>query len=139
MPTFERFPLPDAGEGLTEADIVTWHVAVGDRVAINQPLVEIETAKSLVELPCPFDGIVTQLLASEGDTVEVGVPIVEVDVDPDGLAPAPEIEPEATREDFPSNPYTPTIAPDAPTVARASVLFAAASPPVTQPQVEDRG
>ena len=86
MPTFERFPLPDAGEGLTEADIVTWHVAVGDRVAVNQPLVEIETAKSLVELPCPFDGIVTQLLAREGDTVEVGVPIVEVDVDPGGHA-----------------------------------------------------
>lgn len=86
MPKFERFPLPDAGEGLTEADIVTWRVAVGDRVEVNQPLVEIETAKSLVELPCPFDGVVTQLLVAEGETVEVGVPIVEFDIDPDGPA-----------------------------------------------------
>lgn len=91
MPRFERFLLPDAGEGLTEADIVSWRVAVGDRVEINQPLVEIETAKSLVELPCPFEGVVTQLLASEGETVEVGVPIVEIDVDPEGLlGPAPD-------------------------------------------------
>jgi pyruvate dehydrogenase E2 component (dihydrolipoamide acetyltransferase) len=87
MPTFERFPLPDAGEGLTEADIVTWRVAVGDRVEVNQPLVEIETAKSLVELPCPFDGVVTQLLVVEGETVEVGAPIVEIDVDPEGVNP----------------------------------------------------
>ncbi|WP_061963304.1 dihydrolipoamide acetyltransferase family protein [Demequina aurantiaca] len=89
MPTFEQFKMPDAGEGLTEADIVTWRVAVGDTVEINQPLVEIETAKSLVELPCPFDGVVTKLLAAEGDTVEVGEPIVEIDVDPDG-EPSPE-------------------------------------------------
>ncbi len=53
MPTFEQFRLPDAGEGLTEAEIVTWHVAVGDEVTVNQTIVEIETAKSLVELPSP--------------------------------------------------------------------------------------
>lgn len=87
MPTFELFPLPDAGEGLTEADIVTWRVAVGDRVEVNQPLVEIETAKSLVELPCPFDGVVTRLLVVEGETVEVGAPILEVDIDPEGVNP----------------------------------------------------
>jgi 2-oxoisovalerate dehydrogenase E2 component (dihydrolipoyl transacylase) len=84
MPTFEHFKMPDAGEGLTEADIVTWRVAVGDAVEVNQPLVEIETAKSLVELPCPYDGVVTKLLAAEGDTVEVGVVIVEIDTDPNG-------------------------------------------------------
>ncbi|PKQ14768.1 MAG: dihydrolipoyllysine acetyltransferase [Actinobacteria bacterium HGW-Actinobacteria-8] len=89
MPKFQNFPLPDAGEGLTEADIVTWRVAVGDRVEINQPLVEIETAKSLVELPCPVDGIVTELVAREGETVEVGSPICVFDIDPDG-PPAPE-------------------------------------------------
>ncbi len=89
MPQFQQFPLPDAGEGLTEADVVTWRVAVGDKVEVNQPLVEIETAKSLVELPCPVDGIVTKLLVSEGDTVEVGAPICEFDIDPDG-PPAPE-------------------------------------------------
>lgn len=94
MPQFQNFPLPDAGEGLTEADIVTWRVAVGDKVEINQPLVEIETAKSLVELPCPVDGVVTELVVHEGDTVEVGSPICVFDIDPDG-PPAPEgTEPE---------------------------------------------
>ena len=88
MPTFEQFRLPDAGEGLTEADIVSWMIAPGDKVEVNQPIVEIETAKSLVELPCPFDGVVSRLLVQEGDTVEVGTPILEVDVDPDGEAPA---------------------------------------------------
>jgi pyruvate dehydrogenase E2 component (dihydrolipoamide acetyltransferase) len=84
MPTFETFYLPDAGEGLTEADIVTWLVAVGDTVEVNQPLLEIETAKSLVELPCPVDGMVSELVVREGDTVEVGSPIVVFDVDPGG-------------------------------------------------------
>ena len=86
MPTFETFYLPDAGEGLTEADIVTWLVAVGDTVEVNQPLLEIETAKSLVELPCPVDGIVSELIVREGDTVEVGAPIVVFDLDPAGFA-----------------------------------------------------
>ncbi|WP_062305631.1 dihydrolipoamide acetyltransferase family protein [Demequina subtropica] len=84
MPTFETFHMPDAGEGLTEADVVTWRVAVGDTVEVNQPLVEIETAKSLVELPCPVDGVVTELLVAEGDTVDVGAPIARFDVDPGG-------------------------------------------------------
>ena len=102
MPQFQQFPMPDAGEGLTEADVVTWRVAVGDRVEVNQPLVDIETAKSLVELPCPVDGVVTKLLVNEGDTVEVGAPICEFDIDPDGPAapPAPvESEPAAEGAD----------------------------------------
>lgn len=73
-----RFPLPDVGEGLTEAEIVTWKVKVGDQVKVNQTICEIETAKSLVELPCPFEGEVTELLAQEGETVEVGTPIIAV-------------------------------------------------------------
>ncbi len=89
MPTFEKFNLPDAGEGLTEAEIVQWHVAVGDAVTVNQTIVEIETAKSLVELPSPYTGVVTEILAPEGTTVEVGVPIIVVDTDPSGTAPAP--------------------------------------------------
>ena len=84
MPQYEQFRLPDAGEGLTEADIVEWRVGVGDRVAVNQPIVEIETAKSLVELPSPFDGVVTEILVAVGETVDVGTPIITVDVDPDG-------------------------------------------------------
>jgi pyruvate dehydrogenase E2 component (dihydrolipoamide acetyltransferase) len=89
MPVMQQFLLPDAGEGLTEAEIVEWHVAPGDTVTVNQVLVEIETAKSLVELPSPWAGVVTQLLATPGDTVLVGVPIVEIDTDPTGSAPAP--------------------------------------------------
>ena len=61
--------MPDVGEGLTEAEIVTWRVAVGDTVAVNQMLVEIETAKAAVELPSPFAGTVGALLAQPGDTV----------------------------------------------------------------------
>jgi pyruvate dehydrogenase E2 component (dihydrolipoamide acetyltransferase) len=72
------FPLPDVGEGLTEAEIVQWRVAPGDSVALNQVVCEIETAKSLVELPSPFTGIVAELLVNEGDTVLVGAPILSV-------------------------------------------------------------
>ncbi|MEO6791380.1 MAG: dihydrolipoamide acetyltransferase family protein [Ornithinibacter sp.] len=74
-----EFKLPDPGEGLTEADIVTWHVAVGDTVKVNDVVVEVETAKSLVELPVPFAGTVSAIHVSEGDTVEVGSPIITVD------------------------------------------------------------
>ncbi len=74
-----EFLLPDPGEGLTEADIVTWRVAVGDTVKVNDIVVEIETAKSLVELPIPWAGTVAALLAPEGATVEVGSPIIAID------------------------------------------------------------
>ncbi|MFY0671652.1 MAG: 2-oxo acid dehydrogenase subunit E2 [Aquiluna sp.] len=93
-----KFPLPDVGEGLTEAEIVSWRVSPGDKVAVNQTICEIETAKSVVELPCPFEGEVSELLVAEGDTVEVGTPIISVVVQ--GNAPllsepdAPANEPE---------------------------------------------
>ena len=74
-----EFKLPDVGEGLTEADIVSWRVKPGDVITVNQVIVEIETAKSLVELPSPYQGTVTGLLVSEGDTVDVGVPIIAID------------------------------------------------------------
>ena len=80
MSKLAYFDLPDVGEGLTEAEIVSWKVKPGDTVSVNQIIVEIETAKSLVELPCPFAGVVTQLLANEGDTVNVGAHIIEVEV-----------------------------------------------------------
>ena len=76
----KEFKLPDVGEGLTEADIVAWHVKPGDAVEDGQIIVEIETAKAVVELPCPWDGTVARLLAEEGQTVEVGVPIIAVEV-----------------------------------------------------------
>jgi pyruvate dehydrogenase E2 component (dihydrolipoamide acetyltransferase) len=74
----QTFHLPDVGEGLTEAEIVQWRVAAGDSVAVNDVLVEIETAKSLVELPSPFSGTVGDLLVPEGTTVEVGSPIITI-------------------------------------------------------------
>ncbi|MGA8247178.1 MAG: biotin/lipoyl-containing protein, partial [Nocardioides sp.] len=70
--------MPDVGEGLTEAEIVTWKVKEGDTVVINQILVEIETAKSLVELPSPFAGVVQKLMVPEGETVPVGTPIIAI-------------------------------------------------------------
>jgi pyruvate dehydrogenase E2 component (dihydrolipoamide acetyltransferase) len=81
-----EFNLPDPGEGLTEAEIVTWNVKVGDTVKVNDIVVEIETAKSLVELPVPFAGTVTGLLVAEGQMVEVGTPIIAVDTS-GGAAP----------------------------------------------------
>jgi 2-oxoisovalerate dehydrogenase E2 component (dihydrolipoyl transacylase) len=89
VPTFKQFRLPDAGEGLTEAEILKWYVKPGDLVAVNQTIVEIETAKAAVELPCPFAGAITELLVPEGETVDVGTPIVTIDVDPDGAPGVP--------------------------------------------------
>jgi pyruvate dehydrogenase E2 component (dihydrolipoamide acetyltransferase) len=80
MAELKEFKLPDVGEGLTEADIVAWHVKPGDRVEDGQIIVEIETAKAVVELPSPWDGTVARLLAEEGQTVDVGVPIIVVEV-----------------------------------------------------------
>lgn len=82
----QKFLLPDVGEGLTEAEIVQWLVAVGDEVQINQVIVEIETAKSIVELPCPYAGRVVSLLVAEGTEVEVGTAILEVEDGVDGSA-----------------------------------------------------
>jgi len=75
MADIKLFRLPDVGEGLTEAEIVTWHVQPGDTLKTNDIVVEIETAKSLVELPSPFAGVVAELLVPEGTTVDVGTPI----------------------------------------------------------------
>jgi len=73
-----EFRLPDVGEGLTEAEIVTWHVQPGDQVKVNDVLCDIETAKSVVELPSPYAGFVQRLLVPEGETVEVGTPIISI-------------------------------------------------------------
>jgi 2-oxoisovalerate dehydrogenase E2 component (dihydrolipoyl transacylase) len=86
--SLKQFRLPDVGEGLTEAEIVHWHVKVGDAVTQNQTIVDIETAKALVELPSPFAGVVSELLIPEGTTVEVGTPIIIIDVAPSAAAVA---------------------------------------------------
>lgn len=84
----KHFPLPDVGEGLTEAEILQWRVQPGDTVSLNQVIVEIETAKAAVELPCPFAGRVTELLAEPGQTVAVGAPIITIDLEPHGAESA---------------------------------------------------
>jgi 2-oxoisovalerate dehydrogenase E2 component (dihydrolipoyl transacylase) len=114
VPDIQRFRLPDAGEGLTEAEIVTWRVRPGDTVKVNDPIVEIETAKSLVELPSPYAGVVTELLVPEGVTVDVGTPIIAVDTAPDGSGTQAPAAPSATgRAEQP-----PDTAPDAPPPGR---------------------
>ena len=78
--TVKDFLLPDLGEGLTESELIEWHVAVGDTVTLNQPLAEVETAKAIVSLPSPFAGIIAKLYAEPGTTVAVGSPIVAFDL-----------------------------------------------------------
>ena len=109
----KTFNLPDPGEGLTEAEIVTWMVKPGDAVKVNDVVVEIETSKSLVELPIPWEGTVGELLVAEGQEVPVGAPIITIEVagvadDPapaQAPAPAPaEPEPAPAQADSPSTP-----------------------------------
>ncbi|MEZ7754394.1 dihydrolipoamide acetyltransferase family protein [Microbacterium paraoxydans] len=99
------FRLPDLGEGLTEAGLVQWLVSVGDTIAIDQAIAEVETAKSVVELPSPFAGVVTALHGTPGDTIDVGAPVLEV-ADPGSeetasapQAPAAQPEHEAYRQE----------------------------------------
>jgi 2-oxoisovalerate dehydrogenase E2 component (dihydrolipoyl transacylase) len=99
MPDLKQFKMPDVGEGLTEADILRWDVKPGDTVKVNQTLVEVETAKAAVELPSPYAGVVTELHAAEGDTVDVGVPIITIDVGASAPTTAePEVAPAAAAE-----------------------------------------
>ncbi|MFF2406205.1 dihydrolipoamide acetyltransferase family protein [Streptomyces sp. NPDC058092] len=84
MPQVLEFKLPDLGEGLTEAEIVRWLVEVGDVVAIDQPVVEVETAKAMVEVPCPYGGVVTARFGEEGMELPVGSPLLTVAVGSEG-------------------------------------------------------
>ncbi|GGJ67074.1 dihydrolipoamide acetyltransferase family protein [Streptomyces brasiliensis] len=116
-PGIEHFRLPDVGEGLVEAEIVTWQVAVGDTIEINQVILEIETAKSLVELPSPFAGTVTAIHAAEGETVEVGTALIAIATD-DAAAGSPD-HPDTTQSPASTAPE-PASAPG--TEPRPSVL-----------------
>ncbi|MEV8316318.1 dihydrolipoamide acetyltransferase family protein [Streptomyces sp. NPDC059900] len=89
-----EFKLPDLGEGLTEAEITRWLVQVGDVVAVDQPVVEVETAKAMVEVPCPYGGVVTARFGEEGTELPVGAPLLTVAVGaPSGSADAAPEEP----------------------------------------------
>ena len=97
MSDLKQFKMPDVGEGLTEADILRWDVKPGDTVKVNQTLVEVETAKAAVELPSPYAGVVTELHAAEGDTVDVGTPIITIDVAASAPAAAAAAQPAAAE------------------------------------------
>ncbi|MQS13233.1 2-oxo acid dehydrogenase subunit E2 [Streptomyces kaniharaensis] len=87
--SLREFKMPDVGEGLTEAEILSWYVKPGDTVTDGQVVCEVETAKAAVELPIPFNGVVEQLFFPEGATVDVGTVIIAVAVAREGGAPAP--------------------------------------------------
>jgi pyruvate dehydrogenase E2 component (dihydrolipoamide acetyltransferase) len=96
VPSLKQFKLPDLGEGLTEGEILKWLVQPGDVVKLNQPIVEVETAKAAVEVPSPYAGVVTEIHHAEGETVDVGSPIITFDVGADESASAtPVTEPPA--------------------------------------------
>ena len=106
MPTTQTFLLPDLGEGLTEAELLTWLVTVGDTVELNQNIAEVETAKASVELPSPYAGTVVALYADEGATIEVGRPFIDIAVegastDDTPTAPAPSQTQPASKERTP--------------------------------------
>jgi pyruvate dehydrogenase E2 component (dihydrolipoamide acetyltransferase) len=126
MAELKEFKLPDVGEGLTEADIVAWHVKPGDQVEDGQIIVEIETAKAVVELPCPWDGTVARLLAEEGQTVEVGVPIIAVEVagqgTPDSAERASVPAPAPAESTAPGESTAPADSPQAEEPERHAVL-----------------
>jgi pyruvate dehydrogenase E2 component (dihydrolipoamide acetyltransferase) len=88
MSSVQHFMLPDLGEGLADAELVAWHVAVGDGVALNQVVAEVETEKAVVELPSPFVGTVVELMAAAGETVSVGAPLIAIDSATAGATPA---------------------------------------------------
>ena len=100
MPRVKDFKLPDLGEGLTEGEILQWMVRAGDTVTLNQPIVEVETAKAAVEVPSPYAGVVTRIHHEAGTTVDVGAVIISVDTDPsagpldldDDLSPVPLVD-----------------------------------------------
>src|SRR4051794_13566881 len=115
MAEIQTFNLPDLGEGLTDGEILRWLVAPGDRITLNQPIVEVETAKAAVEIPSPFAGVVTQLHHPEGATIEVGTPIIAIDVSAEAGAAA-------------SATAVPTTAAAAPATAAAVPATAGAVP-----------
>ncbi|SDK29195.1 pyruvate dehydrogenase E2 component (dihydrolipoamide acetyltransferase) [Nocardioides sp. YR527] len=102
-----EFKLPDVGEGLTEAEIVEWHVAVGDVIKVNDPICDIETAKSVVELPSPYAGVVQELLVEVGTEVQVGTPIIRIGDPAETSPPSPEASAPSAETSPPSAEASP--------------------------------
>lgn len=114
------FRLPDLGEGLTESEIVAWKVAEGDTVALNQVIAEVETAKAVIDLPSPYAGVIRRLHASEGDTVEVGAPLVEYELEGDATTDEP--APSAPEGRVASAPEGPAPSEPEPAEERVAML-----------------
>lgn len=129
----KEFRLPDPGEGLVEADIVRWVVHEGDQVKVNDILVEIETAKSIVELPSPWAGTVARLIVAEGDTVEVGSPIIMID---DGVAGAGEPAGDAPADLATEEPAQPSAAEPVEDVVEADIVQADPEASTAEPAAE---
>src|SRR5689334_13375464 len=91
------FLLPDLGEGLTEAELVNWLVAVGDEIRVDQPVAEVETAKSMVEVPSPYAGTVAVLHGEPGQTLDVGKPLISVTSSESQVEKEPLVEPVETK------------------------------------------
>ena len=107
--TAHTFKLPDLGEGLTESEVLNWKIKVGEHVALNQIIAEVETAKAVVELPSPFAGFVQALHATEGETVQVGGPLVTFDQEPGGSGEQPAAADSPQQEQSKAGERTPTL------------------------------
>ncbi|MGH3651973.1 dihydrolipoamide acetyltransferase family protein [Glutamicibacter sp.] len=107
--TAHTFKLPDLGEGLTESEVLNWKIKVGEHVALNQIIAEVETAKAVVELPSPYAGFVQALHATEGETVQVGGPLVTFDQEPGNSGGQPPAADPANQEESASVERTPTL------------------------------
>ncbi|MHA7208727.1 dihydrolipoamide acetyltransferase family protein [Arthrobacter sp. MDT1-65] len=125
------FALPDLGEGLTEAELVSWLVAEGDTVAVDQPVAEVETAKSVVEVPSPFAGTVAVLHGRPGEVLDVGAPFLSVR--PDGVA-APPAAPAGDGASIPATPEVPQGDPVPSVAAAASAMREDAGVPTAATQ-----
>ncbi len=128
-----EFKLPDLGEGLTESEIVSWHVAVGDLVTLNQVLGEVETAKAVVELPSPYAGTVASITHEPGTTVDVGEVIITFEVPDSGAGPASAPEEEAPKRiptlvGYGADPETSAVP------VRRQRVFATAGAPAATPE-----
>jgi 2-oxoisovalerate dehydrogenase E2 component (dihydrolipoyl transacylase) len=125
------FALPDVGEGLTEAEILSWHVAPGDTVTVNQIIVDIETAKAAVELPSPYAGVVSELFVEPGATVAVGTPIIAIETGAEPAGPVGPAPAGAIGEEGPSGRITTLVGygPRTATVARRPRSATPAPPP----------
>ena len=112
MSRLKQFKLPDLGEGLTEGEILQWMVKPGDEVKLNQPIVEVETAKAAVEVPSPYAGVVHEIHHAAGETVDVGAPIITFDTDP-GAGP---LDPVAAASAVDEHPEIGDMVPKPPAV-----------------------